>query len=530
MPVHWSIDFGTSNTTVCEDHAGAPHIVHLPGLAREEPLTQTPVIPSAVCVLDSAATRVLIGQQAVDYNWDGASSGFASSFKLQLAEGGTRPAARVEGAVFDYRDVTALFFRELLSRLEAQLGQPVADLTLATPMGFYETYRAELQEIVRRLRRVPWWARLLALLGVRRRGLTVRFVDEPVAAALGYGVDVGREAVIVAFDFGGGSLEIAAVRTQAGTTVETGRAWVLAKQSLRLGGDDVDQWIMDRFAPGPLQQWPEQALAMRWEAERVKLMASAGQQATYTFRNQACGTLDYQGLAALLAEHGLYAQIQDSLGRLIDELRGQHGLEPSQVDEVILEGGSTLLPEVRAVVGEAFGRDKVREWLPFESVARGACLFARGAQVEDFIYHDYALRVLDSGGHAVEYELLIPRGTRYPTAAEFATRYYAAGHDGQTSLNLLICEVGRVAGQGVAWQERPGGGSVFAPKTPGDQAFCIALNEGDSGLPLNPPGHGSAPRLRVTFAINAERWLCATVHDLLTKRDLRHQEPVVKLR
>jgi molecular chaperone DnaK (HSP70) len=530
LPTHWAFDFGTSNTTICEDHTGEPHIVNLQALAKEEPLTQTPVIPSAVCILDPHGGSVLIGQEAMGYNWDGASTGFAQGFKLHLGSESARPMAQVEGVSFTCREVTGFFFRELIGRLEAQYREPVSDVTVAVPMGFYETYRAELHTIFGRVKRASLWQRVLSAVHLARPGLTLRFLDEPVAAALGYGVNVGHESNLVAFDFGGGSLEIAAVRTQTGATLETGRASVLAKQSLRLGGGDVDAWIVEKFAPEALREATPCQVALKWEAERVKLLASAGQVGTFAFKSQSYGSLDYRGLSELLAERGLYQQVQEALGRLTDDLRNSHGLEARQVDEVILEGGSTLLPEVRTLVGDVFGREKVREWLPFESVARGACVYAGGAHVEDFVYHDYALRVLDDKTTTVEYELLIPRGTRYPTAEDFATRYYTPGYDGQKSINLFISEVGRVAGRPVDWQTRANGTDYFAPKTEGEHAFCICLNEGDEALPLNPPGSGTAPRLRVTYCVNADRWLCVSVYDLLRKADLKVKDAVVRLR
>ena len=129
-----------------------------------------------------------------------------------------------------------------------------------------------------------------------------------------------------------------------------------------------------------------------------------------------------------------------------------------------------------------------------------------------------------------EYELLIPNGTRYPTAADFVTRYYAAGFDGQREINLFICEVGRPAGRPVAWDQRSSGNHYFVPKTVGERAFCICLNEADPALSLTPPGRGDAPRLRVTYTVNRNRWLCVTVHDLQRKVDLKTLHPVVKLR
>ena len=530
MPTHWAIDLGTSNTTICEDRSGRPHVVNLPELAKLEPVTQTPVMPSCVCVMDSGGEDVLIGQKAVTYNWDGRATGFARGFKRYLGMESGRAMARVGGRVFTAQDVAALFLREVIRTLEARFDEELTDITIATPSGFYETYRAELQGILRRVKRRGWWERIWARLRRKTAGIMFRTLDEPVAAALGYGVDVGRPATLVAFDFGGGSMEAAVVRTHGARTVETGRSEVLAKQAVELGGDDVDRWILERLVPSALHDWPEWEVALRWEAERVKLLASAGSEGHFTFRNESYGKLDYQVLRDILAGNGLYARMRELLDALLTELRTRHGVAQSDIDDVILEGGSTLLPEVRNVVGDVLGRDKVREWLPFEAVARGACIFAGGAHVEDFIYHDYAIRLLPDGDGDPEYELLIPGGTCFPTVDNFVTRYYAPGFDGQQHINLFICEVGRVAGRPVKWTERANRSRYFVPRTVGERAFCLCLNEADPALPLSPPGRGTAPRLRVTYSVDGNRWLCVTVHDLQRKTDLKVKHPVVRLR
>ena len=530
MPTHWAIDLGTSNTTICEDRSGRPHVVNLPDLAKIEPVTQTPVMPTCVCVMDEEGEKVLIGQQAVTYNWDGRATGFARSFKRHLGMESGRAMARVGGRTFTAQDVGSLFIREVISTLESRFEEEVSDVTIATPSGFYETYRAQLQAIVRRVKRRGWWERIWARFRGKPTRIVFRTLDEPVAAALGYGVDVGRPTTLVAFDFGGGSMEAAVVRTHGARTVETGQAEVLAKQAVEIGGDDIDQWILERFVPSALHDWPEWEVALRWEAERVKLLASAGSEGDFTFRSESFGRLDYNVLSDILAGNSLYARIRELLDALLTELRTRHGVPPEDIDDVILEGGSTLLPEVRNVVGDVLGREKVREWLPFEAVARGACIFAGGVHVEDFIYHDYALRLLRDDASEAEYELLIPGGTRFPTVDNFVTRYYAPGFDGQQHINLFICEVGRVAGRPVDWTERASGSRYFVPETAGQRAFCLCLNEADPALPLSPAGKGTAPRLRVTYSVDENRWLCVTVHDLHRKTDLRVRHPVVRLR
>ena len=528
MTIHWGIDLGTSNTTICEDRTGNPRIVHLPGLVSLEPLTQTPVVPSCVCIMDDRAQTVLIGQAALDYNWDGRATGFATGFKRHLGREHQRAMAEVEGRSFTAREVAHFFFRGLIDALEAQTGEPVRDLTIAVPCDAFETYRAELRGATESLDRRPWVRRVLDRLMGRESEVRLRMIDEPVAAALGYGVDVGLSRTIVAFDFGAGTMEAALVRIPEGGAVESGQAEVLAKEGLQLGGDDVDRWILEELIPTALHDWPEWHVALGWEAERTKLLASAGQEATFTFRNESWGTLDRASLEGLLRERGMLDALSGLLNRLVSRAAEEHGVEPSQVDDVLLEGGSTLLPGVREAIGDVFGRDRVREWLPFESVARGACIFAGGARVEDFIYHDYGVRVRRDDGHE-EYELLVESGTRFPTAEDHAVRYYAPGFDGQDSLNLFICEVGRVAGQPVQWAERANGNRYFLPQSEGQRAFCPCLNEADPALELDPPGTGTGPRLRVSFMIDADRWLCATVHDLHKKTDLQVRRPVVRL-
>lgn len=530
MTTHWAIDLGTSNTTVCEDRSGRPHVVNLPGLAKLEPITQTPVIPSVVCVMDDVGRSVLIGQSAVTYNWDGQAPGFVEGFKRHLGRGSHDVLAQVGRTRYSAQQAAELFLGELVRVLEEESGVEVSDITFATPSGFYETYRAELQHIVRRLKQPSWWRRLVARLRGRSAAVSFRTVDEPVAAALGYGVDVRRPTTLIAFDFGGGSMEAAAVHSAGSEVVETGRAEVLAKQATPLGGRDVDRWILDALVPTALHDWPEWDVALRWEAERVKLLASSGRDGAFTFRHETYGTLDFAGLREILMERGLYGRIRELLRALLDELRHRHGLSASDVDDVILEGGSTLLPDVREAVGDVLGRDKIREWLPFEAVARGACIFAAGAHVRDFVYHDYAVRLMPDGERSAEYELLIPGGTAYPTAEDFVTRYYASGYDGQERINLFVCEVGRAAGRRVAWRERSNGTRFWVPATDAEHAFSVCLNEADPAFVLDPPGRGGGPRLRVTYAVDEHRWLCVTVHDLARKEDLRVRHPVVRLR
>jgi molecular chaperone DnaK (HSP70) len=522
MPTHWAVDFGTTNTVVAAALEGDVRVIHLPHLGREQPSEQSFLIPSAVHVSQTERSwlrffrrrmlEVRIGQQALNRNFDGRSPGFEQSFKLHLGSQPHRPAARVGTQELSVREVARLFLEELLAAIARQYGDRVTHLTIPAPVGFYEGYRAELQAIVRRL-------------GVR----SFASLDEPVAAALGYGVNIGREETLLVVDFGGGTLDLAAIQLGPQTS-QTGAAVVLAKHMVALGGDDVDGWLMEHFVPAGLRDLPEWQQDLRWEAMWVKERVSRDGSSEFRWGGLH-NSLSREEFISLLAQRGLYRQLHAALADIQCQLAEALSPDGARVDEVLLVGGSTLLPEVAAVVDDVFPQAVVRhdpEYV-FTAVALGAARFAGGVPLDDFVYHDYALAVQNERGHTVEYELLIPHHTRYPTLPDFTVRYYA-DYPGMNQMRFLISEVGRLGQRSIAWKPRPNGNRYWAPHSAEERARVVELNPAGEPLPLHPIGQGTSPRLRVTYSINADRWLCTTVEDLVRKEPLRVNEPVVRLR
>lgn len=518
MPIQWAVDFGTTNTVVAVAEEGSARVLHLPELARELPTEQSPLIPSAVQVMETVrqwlffrfrAQQVRIGQSALNGNPDGRSPAFAQNLKRYLSSQPHRPALRAGPKELSIRDATCCFLRELLAAAARQVRARVTDLTIPAPVGFFEPYRAELQTLVKQL-------------GVPR----FRSLDEPVAAALGYGVNLAREETLLVVDFGGGTLNLAAVRLGP-PAVLTGTAPVLAKHMLSLGGDDVDRWLMEQLVPAGLLDLPEWQQDLRWEAMWVKEQVSREGRGEFRWGG-LCRTMERAELVRLLAERGLY----DQLRRALLEIQGQLEEEAAaRVDEVLLVGGSTLLPEVAAVVDDVFPQAVVRQdpAFVFTAVALGAARFAGGVPVDDFIYHDYAVAVQNEQTHAVEYELIIPRRIRYPTAPDFAVRYYA-DFPGMSEMRFSVCEVGRLGQAPVPWERQFNGNRYWAPREEHERGLVVELNPSDLPLPLRPMGQGTSPRLRVAYSINTDRWLCLTVEDLVRKQLLRVNEPIVRLR
>ena len=244
----WGLDLGTTNSGVArwDETRAQPQLIELPAVCRapkgDDPLEAPRLVPSAVHLIEKPGLvdRVgawpllarrffvgrwaLIGRPALDRNYGVAHPSFVPAFKPALLSESTRPLARVGRRSFTARDATRVFLRELLAEVKRTTGQRVRDLAVTSPVSAFEVYRAEVQGILQGL-------------GVDR----VRFVDEPVAAALGYGLSLSRERTVMVVDIGGGTMHVVLVQlTPRGAL--GGHAEVLAKQGRPLGGNAVDGW------------------------------------------------------------------------------------------------------------------------------------------------------------------------------------------------------------------------------------------------------------------------------------------------
>ncbi|PIW02114.1 MAG: hypothetical protein COW42_02765, partial [Deltaproteobacteria bacterium CG17_big_fil_post_rev_8_21_14_2_50_63_7] len=191
-------------------------MVDFPDLCRApeatEELEAPRMIPSAVHVLDDTGfwgkvgkwgfvakrtfvgKQALIGRAALELNEGELQPNFCKSFKHALGVGPLQTVARVGRETFTARDVARLFVRELLAHVKSTTKERVRDLVMTAPVDAYESYRAELKSIAEGL-------------GVER----LRLLDEPVAAAIGYGLSVIEKRRVLVVDFGGGTLDLALV-------------------------------------------------------------------------------------------------------------------------------------------------------------------------------------------------------------------------------------------------------------------------------------------------------------------------------
>lgn len=247
-----AIDFGTSNTCITRWNlvTAKPETLSIPGLSAQ--IGQNPpLIPSLVYVENAAQGQVLVGQQVRDRGCDRKSDPrFFRSFKRGIGAEIQGFLPEIDGQIISFEQVGTWFLTNLLSQLEL-LQEKVESLVLTVPVDSFEAYR-------------HWLGSVCQSLPVEQ----VRMLDEPTAAALGYGMADQENLLVI--DFGGGTLDLSLVRLdssvqagkqplgfllkfgqkslaeKSGQKLKTAR--VLAKAGQNLGGTDIDSWLVDYFA------------------------------------------------------------------------------------------------------------------------------------------------------------------------------------------------------------------------------------------------------------------------------------------
>ncbi len=544
---HWALDLGTTNSAVArwDSDLERPEVLHMDAICREvqgdDPLSAPAVVPSATHMVQEGdvwtslgrwrlfrdrihwGRHAYIGKEALERNTSRIHPSFVNSFKGYLQHSALEPIAKHGRHAWTARDVARAFCRELFARVQSDTGERVRKITVTAPVEAYEAYRAEV-------------AGLLHYVGVKE----VTFVDEPVAAAAGYGLSTRSNRNVLVIDFGGGTLDLALVHMDA-RGVGEGTCKVIAKAGRPVGGNLVDQWLLteclqrmdyrrrvddDPFWHRLLLQearWLKEALFLR---ERESFFLRPPDEHHSRRDGDPYVQLQRSDLVRLLEERGLY----DALAECTDEILGA-GVEP---DDVLMVGGSTLLPGVFPYFEERFGRDRVRAWKPFEAVVHGACMLsAHQFQPSDFIVHDYGFEVYDAASKKMTHEVVVPAGTRFPTREDFWTRQLVptcALGEPERVFKLVIAEIGtaRQGDRSFGWDK---GGQLHALGAEGER-LVVPLNADRPSLGnLDPPHRPSdrLPRLQVSFGVDADRWLVATVLDLKSNKVLMNGEPVVRL-
>jgi molecular chaperone DnaK len=387
------------------------------------------------------------------------------------------------GKQYSPPEISAMILQKLKADAEAYLGERVTEAVITVPAYFNDAQRQATRDSGK-----------IAGLDVKR------IINEPTAASLAYGLDKKKDERIAVYDLGGGTFDI--------SILELGEGIFEVKATngdTHLGGDDFDQrvitWLADEFRK-------EQGIDLRGDKMALQRLKEAAEKAKkelsssmQTEINLPFITADQSGpkhLAVTLSRAKLEQLVDDLVEKSrqpVSKAMTDAGVNPSQIDEVVLVGGMTRMPTVQAVVKRTFDKEPNKGVNPDEVVAVGAAIQAGvlTGEVKDMVLLDVtplSLGIETLGGVMTR---LIERNTTIPTQK---SQVFSTASDGQTSVEIKVYQGERE----MARDNR------------------ILGNFNLDGIPPAPRG---IPQIEVTFDIDANGIVNVKAHDRGTGREQR---------
>jgi molecular chaperone DnaK (HSP70) len=529
----YAIDFGTSNTVVVRWNpvTQQPETLSLSELSLRLG-NNPPLVPSLLYIEDAARQELVAGQAVRDRGLDlSTDPRFFRNFKRGIGTDIQGFLPELDGRIVTFEQAGQWFLNAVIQQLQT-IDPNLDSLVFTVPVDSFEAYRL-------------WLTQACQSLQINQ----VRLLDEPTAAALGYGLD--SQGTLLVVDFGGGTLDLSVVRLEGasasqgtkplGFLLKWGQkvledskqrpklARVLAKAGQNLGGSDIDNWLVDEFAK--LQGIAVTPLTLRL-AERLKIQLSQQSTATEVYFNDETLEsyelqLDRNRFEAILQAHQFFERLDTAMMQVLQQAQRQ-GLTPDDIDAVLLVGGTTQIPAVQTWAAQYFPVEKIRSNRPFEAIAQGALQLEQGMAVKDFLYHSYGIRFWDRRNNRHGWHAIIRQGQPYPMSNPVEL-LLGASLENQPSIELVIGELGSETGGMEVYFD---GDRLITRTVSADRPIVKPLNDQPDArtiAQLTPPGFPGSDRVKVLFRVDENRFLRITVEDLLTAQILVDDRPVVLL-
>ncbi len=461
------IDLGTTNSCVAVMEGGEAVVIPNPEGDR--------TTPSVVAFKDNNERLVgkVAKRQAVTNP-----ERTISSIKRKM---GSDYKVTIDGRSYTPQEISAMILQKMKSDAEAYLGEPVTEAVITVPAYFTDAQRQATKDAGR-----------IAGLDVKR------IINEPTAAALAYGIDKENDQKIMVYDLGGGTFDVSIIEMGDGVQEVLATAG-----NNHLGGDDFDErlvnYLADEFKKSngiDLRQdkMAHQRLVEAAEKAKIELSGMTTSQVNLPFITaDASGPKHLDMTISRAKFNELTSDLVDKTMGPVKQALSDAGLKPSDIDKVLLVGGSTRIPAVQEAVKNFMGKDPFKGINPDECVALGAAIQGGvlTGDVKGLLLLDVtplSLGIETLGGVMTR---IIDRNTTIPTKK---SQVFSTAADGQTSVEVKVLQGER---------EMAADNKLLG-------------NFQLSGIPAAPRG---VPQIEVTFDIDANGIVHVSAKDLGTGKE-----------
>ncbi|OEK08311.1 molecular chaperone DnaK [Flavivirga aquatica] len=483
------IDLGTTNSCVSVMEGNEPVVIPNAEGKRTTPSVIAFVEGGEIKVGDPAKRQAVTNPTKTVYsikrfmgNKYSESSKEAERVPYKVVKGDNdTPRVDIDGRLYTPQELSAMILQKMKKTAEDYLGQDVSEAVITVPAYFNDSQRQATKE-----------AGEIAGLKVRR------IINEPTAAALAYGMDKkGTDQKIVVFDFGGGTHDVSILELGDGVFE------VLSTDGdTHLGGDDVDEkiinWLADEFQAEEsmdLRQDPMSLQRLKEAAEKAKIELSSSEQTEINLPYITATASGPKHLVRTLTRSKFEQLIDDLVKRTIEPCQSAlkaAGLSKSDIDEVILVGGSTRIPAVQKAVEAFFGKTPSKGVNPDEVVSLGAGIQGGvlTGDVKDVLLLDVTPLSLGIETMGNVFTKLIEANTTIPTKK---SQVFSTAADNQPSVEIHVLQ--------------------------GERAMA-ADNKTIGRFHLDgiPPAQRGTPQIEVTFDIDANGIIKVSATDKATNK------------